>query len=473
AAAGDLWIGRLTFALGVTCAVGAGLAHLHGRRLAGAVPGAPGAGSRARAPVRARRAAWRALAGCAAVLAAATSPVAGLILALAAASWALGDALAGSPARAVRAHLAGALAPRLREVAPLLGGPVITVLAMQALFPEGGFEPYAASSLAAALAVTLAFILALPRDERVLRTAAWIYVPVNLLCEIPTAMGSNVQRYGILLAGPLLLGVLAQGRTSRAGRPLLVALLAGMATWVVWGPIVQTAEVIGEPSTRSAYYAPVERFLVRASAAGPIRVEVPFTRAHWEAALLAPSVPLARGWERQLDKRYNLSLESSTLTAAQYRSWLDRYGVRFVALPDAPLDQSSFAEARLIRSGLPYLREIFRNVHWRVFEVLGAAPLAVRLAGAGRGGAAAVAKQPRLLALTHTGFRLYASGPGRYLVKVHYTPYWQVIAGRGTVHSGPGGFTEVDAGGSGELAVRARFSLGGAWGALAMALEVL
>ena len=35
------------------------------------------------------------------------------------------------------------------------------------------------------------------------------------------------------------------------------------------------------------------------------RVEVAFTHNHWEAAHLATSVPLARGWERQLDEKAN------------------------------------------------------------------------------------------------------------------------------------------------------------------------
>ncbi len=36
-----------------------------------------------------------------------------------------------------------------------------------------------------------------------------------------------------------------------------------------------------------------------------MRVEVPLTRSHWEAALLAPRVSLARGWEKQLDSRFD------------------------------------------------------------------------------------------------------------------------------------------------------------------------
>ena len=47
-----------------------------------------------------------------------------------------------------------------------------------------------------------------------------------------------------------------------------------------------------------------------------MRVEVPLTRSHWEAALMAPTVSLARGWEKQLEERYDGVLLDPGLTAA-------------------------------------------------------------------------------------------------------------------------------------------------------------
>ena len=75
----------------------------------------------------------------------------------------------------------------------------------------------------------------------------------------------------------------------------------------VWGPVRETAAVAGNASTSASYYVPVERFVagVELHGAQPVRVEVPFTRGHWEAAWLAPKVSLARGWEKQLDERYD------------------------------------------------------------------------------------------------------------------------------------------------------------------------
>jgi hypothetical protein len=62
------------------------------------------------------------------------------------------------------------------------------------------------------------------------------------------------------------------------------------------------------------------------------------TRLHWEAAYVAPAVPLVRGWERQLDTAGNpLFYDADLLNPDSYRAWLIDSGVRYVALPDAPL----------------------------------------------------------------------------------------------------------------------------------------
>ncbi len=109
-----------------------------------------------------------------------------------------------------------------------------------------------------------------------------------------------------MLAGPLALCVLGRDGFSRPGRPLAAVVLAVgvIVVWTVWGPVRESAGVIGDPSTSAAYYVPLERFL-DAHGGSLVRVEVPFTHSHWEAAFLAQRFPLARGWERQLDTKYD------------------------------------------------------------------------------------------------------------------------------------------------------------------------
>ncbi|MGH2840002.1 MAG: hypothetical protein ACRDKY_04155, partial [Solirubrobacteraceae bacterium] len=178
--------------------------------------------------------------------------------------------------------------------------------------------------------------------------------------------------------------------------------------------------------------APLLRFLdSRAEAA--VRVEVPFTRLHWESVHVAKTTPLARGWVTQLDRKYNPLFRPGKsgmrLTPARYRSWLRREGVAYVALPDVPLDPSGRAEARLIRRGPPYLRLVHRDRHWRIYAVVGSPGLAD---GAGR-----------LTKIGPQSFSLRSSRPGFTLVRVRFTPYWRVARGHACVTRARGGWTLV------------------------------
>ncbi len=405
AAAGDVWIGRLTFALGVSFAMLAVLALL-------------------------RKHPW--LAALLAAVCAATSPVAGLLLALA----------GGTQVLVTLRAQAG-----LTLVLPVL----LVVLPIAVLFPEGGWEPFAASSVTATLAVTLAFLYVLPKQERLLRVGGYVYLAATVLSIVPTPMGSNIDRYAVLLAGPLLLCALGRDGFTRPGRPLAAVVLAvlGILTWTVWGPVRETTGVIGDASTSTAYYTPLKRFL-RAHGGSLLRIEVPFTHSHWEAALLAPEFELARGWERQLDTKYDPIFFKEGLTPAAYRAWLDANAVSYVALPDVRLDGSSDEEAALIRKGLPYLREVFRSAHWRVFKVLDPTPL--------------VSAPAVLTALGHSSLTMRFAGAGRALVRLHYTRYWTVARGEACVESAPGGWTAVSARKPGVVRVVASFSLGRALG---------
>jgi hypothetical protein len=397
AAACDVWIGRLTFALGVTFALAAVLALVR------------------------ERPRWALVL---AMLCPAVSPVAGVLLALAA--------------------LTHALARRSPRALLVLAMPVAAVvIGLALLFGEGGFEPFPFRSFLATLAVVLAFLLALPPEQRLLRLGALLYlIACGLALLIHTPMGSNIERYGVLLAGPLLL-------CAWRGRPApgALAALALISVWVLWGPVRETVAVAGSEATSAAYYAPVLGFLARVEAppAPLVRVEVPLTRSHWEAALLAPTVSLARGWEKQLEERYGRVLLTANLTAAAYEIWLHQEAVSYVALPDTPLDPSSAQEGRLIRRGLSYLQEVFKSRHWTVYAVRKPTPL---LEGPGR-----------LTSLGHDTFTLQAAAAGNFLVRVHYTRYWTVTGGSGCVAGAPGGWTYVTARKPGMVFVAARFSL--------------
>jgi hypothetical protein len=439
AALGDVWSGRIAFALGVSFALAATSVAMS------ALP----------SPRRAL------LAGALAVLCAACSPVAGALLALAGATYSIltrswrGAALLAAPALAVVAILVG-------------------------FFGEGGWEPYPLRSFLATVAVLAGFLLVLPWRRGLLWGGALLYLVVCVACvAVHTPMGANVERYGVLLAGPLLLcavldrgggdvgsqlkageGYLPQrsGLRSSHGwsfvggvgaRALAAAALLGVGVWTVWGPVRETLAVAGDRSTAPAYYTPVERF-VAGHGGSAVRVEVPFTRGHWEAAWLARHVSLARGWEKQLDERYDGVLLSHGLSAATYRRWLAEEAVSYVALPDARLDPSSAREGRLVESGLGFLRLVLRARHWRIYAVRGATP---------------IASGPGVLAgIGHDWFELRARGAGRFVVRVRYTRYWTPVRGAACVSGTPGGWTTVTVRSAGLVRVAARFSLGRALG---------
>jgi hypothetical protein len=206
----------------------------------------------------------------------------------------------------------------------------------------------------------------------------------------------------------------------------------------------ETTKGLADPSSQLAFYEPlIEQIEGRAHAA--TRVEIPFTRMHWEAVHVARRLPLARGWEAQLDVKYNpLFRQGRNLTAERYQSWLGDNGVRYVALPEVPLDPAARQEARLIRRGLPFLRRIWSDPHWTLYEVKDARALAI-------GDGAQVRH------LGPTSLNLQADRPGPVLVRVRWTPYWRITAGRACVRRGPEGWTVVDVATPGSVEIAARF----------------
>jgi hypothetical protein len=386
--------GRLTFALGVAVGLAAVLAAARARH------------------------GWACLLGALASLA---SPVAGAFVALAAAAWWL-DRRRWWP---VALAACGLVPAALLAIA----------------FPEGGSFPFVASSFWPALAAAVAVLLVVPREARVVRIGVALYALAMVASfALSTPMGGNVVRLGALFAGPVVVALLW-----RRNRRVVYLLALPLLYWQWVAPADDWLRAAGDASVHQRYYDGLLGFL-GTQPGGPFRVEIPFTDNHWESRWVAPHVPLARGWERQVDRQRNaLFYDSRPLTPARYRRWLDDNAVRFVALADAPIDYSAAQEAQLLRDGLPYLREVWHDAHWRVFAVSAARPLA-------RGAA-------RVTTLDTERVRLAASRAGVVDLRVRFTPYWRISAGRGCVGEGPGGWTRVRVERPGPVDLRAAFAL--------------
>jgi hypothetical protein len=447
-AAVGLLSNRVAFELGFA----AGLAALLAARAAGArrSPAARTPGGRR---ARARGAAALVLA----FVCALASPLAGAFLALAALAWALA---------------------RHRWLALAIAAAALIPIAMLAIaFPEGGSEPFVASAFYPVLAVVLLSAVAIPPEQRLLRTGMLLYMLALVgAYVVPSAVGGNVDRLGALIAGPVLAcalvgGALAGGpgdepsarawpgiprRRARAWRAVALTALAPLLLyWQLRAPIADYASAASDPASPASYYSPLLAELRRLHVgygARPARVEVVPTRNHMEARWVADRAMIARGWERQLDIARNDVFygRSSTLGAARYRAWLSRNAVSYVALADAPLDYSARAEARVIGTAPGYLGEVWHSAHWKLFAVRGATPLAQR---------------PSFVTqLGSDSFTLRASRAGTAVVRLRFTPYWSIVAGHGCVQRAPGGLTGVRTASAGSVRVAIAFSLGRVFG---------
>jgi hypothetical protein len=374
-----------------------------------------------------RRRPW--LAAALAVLATLSSPVAGAFLALGGVAYALADE---------RNRCGGGL---------LAASALLPPLVLTAAFPEGGYQPFVFSSFVVVPLVAVAALPLFTRD-RVLRIACALYALAAVgLYLVHTPFGGNTVRLGQLVGGPLLMcAVVAAPPRETRWRAVAAALLVVLAWWQ-WAPIFREwRKVANDPSTEAGYYKPILRF-IDAHRGAPGRIAIPQLRSQWDSYYVAKEYPSARGWLRQADVKLNpLFYSDVPLDPQRYRRWLTDNAVRWVALPDAPIGVGGKKEAALIERGVPYLRELPRAGHWRIFEFTGDHRLVVPDAGAA---IRATAHHPDQV-------DLQVDRPGSAIVRVHFTPYWR-LDGPGCVERA-GEWTRIEAQRSGRTRLVTTFS---------------
>ncbi len=406
AATVSLYSGRLTFALGVMLAMAAVFAAQRGGRLASLLLAAS---------------------------VSLASPVAALFLACCGfAHW-----LNGMLARE----------PDLRGL-ELAAAAFATAAFVALLFPGGGDEPYVVSSFIPAIVLTLVAAALVPASERLVRTGFLVYAGALLAAFVlATPMGGNANRLGVLLVGALFLCTAWSGEKWQPRRYVAVAAFLPLLAFWQFYPVVRDLELVrGEPAVAAEYYESIGQVLGPRLERDLARVEILPVASHWESARVPPEIPLARGWERQTDRRFNRLFYRDRLEPERYYRWLRRLAVGYVAVPQTELDYAAESEAELIGRGVGFLREIPSGPDWRLYRVLGATPM--------------VELPARMTSLEVDGFTLKIPRAGSYLVRVRSTPYWTVVRGAGCVGRTPGGWTEVTTRTPGELEVRADFSPG-------------
>lgn len=354
-----------------------------------------------------RRRWW--LAAALGVASALTSPLSAAFLMIALAAW-----FVTSPPRR-----------RLALVAVILA-PAAIVIGLSVTFPGDGSMPFEAWKCAAIVACAVGAWLVVPSEQRSVRVGLLIYATAVLgSFLVSSPVGDNITRLAACVGAPLMVCLLW-----RRSKLLLAAALIPLALFQ-WIP---TIDAIFSSTNRSAaahreYYEPLNGFL-RSHALPAGRVEVVPTRMKWEAAYVAPVVPLARGWERQLDTANNPQFyEPQRLTPTTYDRWLLDNGVRYVALPDTRLDYAARHEAALLREGVPGLRQVWSNAHWKVFEVEGATGI--------------VDGPANLRHLSGGDAVLAMTAPGVVTVRVRYSNRWSVADGDACVRPASDGWLEV------------------------------
>ncbi|NLU77384.1 hypothetical protein HCA58_03050 [Micromonospora sp. HNM0581] len=416
--AGNLVSGRVTYGLGVafglvallalTWRVGSDTNSSRGNTGASAGHADRSGGDGAR-PSAADR--WRplALAGAAALLASATSPVAGLFCGLAGVALLLSRRYTDGLTIAVAAAL------------PL----AVTAL----LFGDGGWMNISRTDTVRAM-VTALLVAALIADRSVRVGALLAAVGVVTAALVHTPVGLNATRLTTMFALPVLAAAAREpawlARPLRSGtfRPVMLVTLLAAVCW--WQPPVVPADLrsIGDPASDPSYFAPLRAELDRRGVSG--RLEVPPTRNYWEAARLG-GIPLARGWLRQADIDRNPLFFTTVpgargtgvpLTAESYRAWLSENAVQYVAVPDAPLSWVGRAEAELVSGGLPYLTEVWSARHWRLYGVVDPTPL--------------VADPGELLRQDASSVTFRAVEASVVLVRIRHNP-WLTVTGGATL----------------------------------------
>jgi hypothetical protein len=307
---------------------------------------------------------------------------------------------------------------RRRPGAWALGLAPTAVVAVSAwLFPFSGTQPMSYLSVILPLAFSVLVCVLVPRDWKTVRLTSGVYaLSVVLVWLISSQIGSNITRLAMLFAGVALLAALPFTVPRSRKWYALVVSFVGFNLWIgvkSVNDVVHTAPA----ASWSRELAPLVNELqeVRAERG---RVEVVPARSHREASALAPYVNLARGWNRQADMERNPLFYDDTLNSANYHEWLKRWAVHFVVLPkDKPDGDGGERERELVQRGLPYLKQIWGDANWQLFEVTDPTPLAEPNATVLRAEQGEVTVDVRRA--------------GRILIRIPYSPWLSIVDDEG------------------------------------------
>ncbi|MDX2546129.1 hypothetical protein ACOT81_27250 [Streptomyces sp. WI04-05B] len=361
-------------------------------------------------------------------------------------------ATTGSPVAGLFVLVVGAayfLSRDWGRAAALLVPPVAVVGVTTLLFPFEGEQPMPFSRIWPPVVLCAIVVLTAPSTWRTLRLGAAVYAVGVVLCYlIPTPIGTNVERLSELAAPATLLaimmyrterrqqgaepgaepgeerdgdghGILAGAAVAVPRLPLpwftarrrMVALGLAMAIAVSWLSGKTIADIVTN-TTVPEWAVKTDGVVneLKRLGAEETRVEVVPARDHREAAILAPYINMARGWNRQADvERGRLFYEGHGGTAEPeggfspeaYKAWLSQWAVGFVVLVNGEPDGPAKLEHALVTSGPSYLQPVWEDANWKIYRVKNATPLVDKPASVvSADGANMVVRMPKAGAVT-------------------------------------------------------------------------
>ncbi|MGW3651207.1 hypothetical protein [Streptomyces sp. NPDC000878] len=318
-------------------------------------------------------------------------------------------ATTGSPVAGLFVLVVGAayfLSRDWGRAAALLVPPVAVVGVTTLLFPFEGEQPMPFARIWPPVVLCAIVVLTAPSAWRTLRLGAAVYAAGVVLCYlIPTPIGTNVERLSELAAPATLLAIMMYRTERRAGagagatpavaprlplpwftaRRRMVALGLAMAVAVSWLSGKTIADIVTN-TTVPEWAVKTDGVVneLKRLGAEQTRVEVVPARDHREAAILAPYINMARGWNRQADvERGRLFYEGhggteepeGGFSASAYKAWLSQWAVGFVVLVNGEPDGPAKLEHALVSSGPSYLQPVWEDANWKIYRVKNATPL--------------------------------------------------------------------------------------------------
>ncbi|HEY7706790.1 MAG TPA: hypothetical protein VH968_06440 [Gaiellaceae bacterium] len=315
-------------------------------------------------------------------------------------------------------------------------------LAALVFFPSSGPYPFRALELAAVLTVSIlgAELARRARHGAILAAFFIVWGAASIaMFVVSTPVGENLTRLRSVVFPVMLLTAFVARFRPRwlTALALSAALVYNVAPYA--GAALDRTDV---RAAHRAFWQPAVTFLGERGTPN-YRVEVVPTFDHWEAYWLPRAgIPLARGWYRQIDIARNELFYEKPLAPTAYRDWLRSMGVRFVVLPETRLGQKGEErEAALLRSGSSGLREVFHSPQLTIYEVPRPEPI---LTGPGT---------PIVDRLDHAGIEGRLPAAGTYRLKIRYTRYWRVEAGAVCAERAAGGMTILRASRPGDFAL--------------------